>query len=159
VAQHSTPMRAVRLLPEDEAASLTYKPFRWLSAASLFRKRPVARRAGFALCCWVEGFSSLRGGHEKENREMVERIRRFFGIQHHGHNHFNVKFKDTSGAIDWGHVKTWMSFCQQHHRDLCQQSQTVPGLTVIDCKSFKVVALPSSDTPYFTLSFVVCFQA
>jgi hypothetical protein len=67
----------------------------------------------------------------------------------------STTFRATSAIIEWRHIKDWITFCQEHHGELCKQNVHVSGLQVLDCETSQVVELPSSNTPYITLSYVV----
>jgi len=91
-----------------------------------------------------------------KGKKFMKDLKRVFTIESNENSKQEglMRFKDTSNKIDWDHIKTWISFCQQHHTNLCRPAGTVPGLTVIDCET-NIVPLPTDDTPYLTLSYVV----
>ena len=65
-----------------------------------------------------------------------------------------ISIRDTSREIEWEVMKNWITFCQEHHTQLCSQKARISALTVIDCEICQVVELPSAS-PYLTLSYVV----
>jgi hypothetical protein len=66
-----------------------------------------------------------------------------------------IKFRDISGTIDWNHIKTWVAFCREHYGYVCRQGGSISRLTAIACETMNIDPLPTEDTPYLTLSYLV----
>lgn len=92
-----------------------------------------------------------------KNQRSVFTVQKLFTVQRCDGNdrQYVLGFKDTSADIDWDGIKSFLAFCQDHHHNLCHRSMPVPQLTVIDCDDRKIVQLPTDQTAYVTLSYVV----
>jgi Heterokaryon incompatibility protein (HET) len=56
--------------------------------------------------------------------------------------------------IDFGQIRDWLDFCDQHHTGLCKRSRSIPRLTVIDCLLRRLTAIEELSANYVTLSYV-----
>ncbi|KAF2110540.1 hypothetical protein BDV96DRAFT_650658 [Lophiotrema nucula] len=68
----------------------------------------------------------------------------------------HIKFRDTSGPVNWDVVKSWLEYCERKHTGACSSAITsaIDGLTVVDCDTGQLTSLPHPQTPYVTLSYV-----
>jgi hypothetical protein len=56
--------------------------------------------------------------------------------------------------IDYSLVQSWLSYCGDHHTQLCKKKPLAVGITVIDCETRELVLLPHPDEKYVALSYV-----
>jgi hypothetical protein len=60
-----------------------------------------------------------------------------------------------SARIDYTAIRSWIQFCDDHHKTTCGQANTIklPGFKVMDCSTHEIVLLPSNCN-YVALSYV-----
>jgi len=79
---------------------------------------------------------------------------KFFGIPQTGPQQLSVR--EISEYLPWELPVEWLDFCGTHHKTPCN-GYTGPGianLRVINCRTREILPLPSSSTPYVTLSYL-----
>lgn len=78
----------------------------------------------------------------------------FFGIPQTGPQQLSVR--EISEYLPWELPVEWLDFCGTHHKTPCNShtGPNIANLRVINCHTREILPLPSSSTPYVTLSYL-----